>query len=63
MVLLFKGRLPYYRPTPRQGSFGLLFGSFPMSYCQMLCIALGGDPFFFYSIDEFNPFDYRCQPL
>ena len=36
---------------------------FDLSYCQMLCMALGGVPIFFYSIDEFNSFDYLCQLL
>ena len=38
-------------------------GTDPKSYCQMLCMALGGVPFFFYSIYKFNSFNYPCQPL
>ena len=33
------------------------------SYCQMLCMTLGGVPIFFYSIDKFNSFNYLCQPF
>ena len=33
------------------------------SYCQMLCMTLGGDPIFFYSIYKFNSFNYLCQPF
>jgi hypothetical protein len=34
-----------------------------MSYCQMLCMALGGDPFFNNTIDEFYTSDYFSKPL
>ena len=33
------------------------------SYCQMLCTALGGDPFFNNTIDEFYTSDYFSKPL
>jgi hypothetical protein len=33
------------------------------SYCQMLCMALGGDPFFNNTIDEFYTSDYFSKPL
>ena len=36
-------------------------GEFHRSYCQMLCMALGGVPIFFYSIDKFSSFNYPCQ--
>jgi hypothetical protein len=33
------------------------------SYCQMLCMALGGDPFFTDTVNEFYSSDYFPQPL
>ncbi|MEW5804755.1 MAG: hypothetical protein AB1847_21905 [bacterium] len=34
------------------------FKGVAQSYCQMLCIALGGDPINFFPVDEFNPFNH-----
>ena len=39
------------------------YGSTKLSYCQMLCMALGGDPFFNNTIDEFYTSYYFSKPL
>ena len=39
------------------------FISAKMSYCQMLCMALGGDPFFNNAVNKFYTFDYFSKTV